>query len=322
MNKYIGHESQLYGVDEMIFATGRAEGMRVLQVVNGKGLEMTLNLSKCLDILKLKVDGKNMGYISPCGYVNPAFRNPEDFLNSFTAGFLTTCGLDNAGGDCEDEGEKLPLHGTLSSIPCERCNTEITDKEIIITAWVRDAKLFGRKFLLKRRITCSLIENSFSLKDEITNIGTETAPYMTLYHFNIGYPMLSENAVLDIPYDCMVPRDDDAAAGMEEATLLQAPEKGFKEQCFYYDLKSEKGIASLSLSNPDIGKRMTMSYQKDTLDCFTEWKMMGEYEYVLGLEPGNCLTEGRKTMRENGILKFLNPEEKVTHNIEFCFENL
>ena len=50
--------------------------------------------------------------------------------------------------------------------------------------------------------------------------------------------------------------------------------------------------------------------------------MMGEYEYVLGLEPGNCLTEGRKTMREKNILKFIEPNEEKVHEIEFKFTDI
>ena len=53
---------------------------------------------------------------------------------------------------------------------------------------------------------------------------------------------------------------------------------------------------------------------------FTEWKMMGEYEYVLGLEPGNCLPDGRNVMRQRGILEILKPQEEKTHHLKFEFE--
>ena len=39
MNKYIGHEQQLYGVREMRLVGGKADGMRILSVKNGMGLE-------------------------------------------------------------------------------------------------------------------------------------------------------------------------------------------------------------------------------------------------------------------------------------------
>ena len=42
MNKYIGHEQQLYGVREMRLVGGKADGMRILSVKNGMGLEFEI----------------------------------------------------------------------------------------------------------------------------------------------------------------------------------------------------------------------------------------------------------------------------------------
>ena len=47
--------------------------------------------------------------------------------------------------------------------------------------------------------------------------------------------------------------------------------------------------------------------------------MMGEFEYVLGLEPGNCLPDGRDVMREKGILDILKPNEERVFHINFKF---
>ena len=43
--------------------------------------------------------------------------------------------------------------------------------------------------------------------------------------------------------------------------------------------------------------------------------MMGVREYVLGLEFGNTLLEGRNVMRQNGILKYLQPGEKKQYQV-------
>jgi len=47
-----------------------------------------------------------------------------------------------------------------------------------------------------------------------------------------------------------------------------------------------------------------------------EWKMMQQGMYVLGLEPANCWVEGRARDRERGILRFLEPGEKVEFRVE------
>ena len=43
--------------------------------------------------------------------------------------------------------------------------------------------------------------------------------------------------------------------------------------------------------------------------------MMGIRDYVLGLECGNSLPDGRDVMRKTGMLKFLKPGEKQTYEV-------
>ena len=73
MNPYIGHESQLYGVEEVRLVGGRGDGMRLLNIKNGKGLELTLSADRCADISRLSLCGVNFGYFAPCGYVAPTY---------------------------------------------------------------------------------------------------------------------------------------------------------------------------------------------------------------------------------------------------------
>ena len=79
------------------------------------------------------------------------------------------------------------------------------------------------------------------------------------------------------------------------------------------------GLAKVGIYNKDISKGLVMNYDKSTLPCFTEWKMMGNKDYALGLEPGNCTPVGRDVLRKNGTLMFLKPEESCTTAIEFKF---
>ena len=68
MNKYIGHTSQLYGIEEHRLVGGKGDGMRLLQVNNGRGLSFTVSADRCADISRLSFKGNNFGYFSPCGY--------------------------------------------------------------------------------------------------------------------------------------------------------------------------------------------------------------------------------------------------------------
>lgn len=318
MNKYIGHEEQLYGVQQLKIDGGRGDGMRLLNVRNGKGLEFTVSADRCADISRLSVNGVNFGYFSPCGYVAPQLYDNKGsgFLKSFTAGFFTTCGLTAVGSPNTDCGEELPLHGTISNMPSENTAHWISDNEIHIRAEVRDASLFSHQLLLKREYIVSLEENSIVLKDRVKNIGSRTAPLEILYHCNMGYPLLSENAVLEIPSSSVSPRNEHAGEDIENCLKPEKPQKGYEERCYYHELT---GNAEVKLTNPDIGMGIKMSYDTSALKYFTEWKMMGEYEYVLGLEPGNCLPDGRNVMREKGILELLEPGEERSFEIKFDF---
>ena len=60
-----------------------------------------------------------------------------------------------------------------------------------------------------------------------------------------------------------------------------------------------------------------MRFKKDTLPLLTQWKHMGMGEYVCGIEPCNSPVGGRKTERENGNLKFIEPGESVDFKLEF-----
>ncbi len=318
MNPYIGHEKQLYGVTELRLCGGKAEGMRLLHVQNGKGLDFFISVDRCADIAKLAFKGDNFSYFAPCGYVAPSYyQEPGNgFLKSFTAGFFTTCGLTAVGTPCTDDGEELPLHGTVSNIPAERVSYYTEGDSIHIYADIRDAALFSRQLMLKRHYAVSLTKNEIVLTDTIQNIGTKESPLEVLYHCNMGYPLLSENAVLSIPTEGVTARNDHAQTGIDSWAEVEKPQKGYEEMCFYHKMSGE---AKVSLFNPDIKKGLVMTYDTENLPYFTQWKMMGEVEYVLGLEPGNCLPDGRAVMREQGKLEFLAPGAEKVHTITFTF---
>ena len=82
------------------------------------------------------------------------------------------------------------------------------------------------------------------------------------------------------------------------------------------DVMEKDGLAHAGIYNGEIGKGLVIGYDKSTLPCFTQWKMMGKQDYVLGLEPGNCHPDGRDVMRQQGKLQFIDPGETVTFEIK------
>lgn len=311
---YIGHKSQLYGVEEVRLIGGKGDGMRLLQVRNAAGMEITISAGRCADISRLIFKGDNMGYFSPTGYVAPAYYDQPGtgFLKSFTAGFLTTCGLTAVGSPCTDEGEDLPLHGTISNTPCERIWWDEDEENLHIHAVINDSGIFARKLQMKRVITVCKAEGKFTITDTVENQGDTESPLMLLYHMNMGYPLLSENSVVEIPSVSVKPRNDHAAEDLDTWNKILPPTPNFEEQCYFHSFANE---GKASIYNPDIQKGLTITFDPKSLNYFTEWKMMGYRDYVLGLEPGNCHPDGRDMMRREGNLKFLQPGEAVTYEV-------
>lgn len=315
MNPYIGHDTQYYGIEEHRLVGGKGDGMRLLEVNNGKGLEMTISADRCADISRLRFQGINMSYFSPCGYVAPAYYDDKgsNWLKSFTAGFLTTCGLQAVGSPCVDQGEELPLHGSLANYPAEQVYWTEEDGELVVHAVVKDEGIFARKLRLIREIRISLVENEFTIFDTIVNTGDTEQPIEILYHMNMGYPLLDEDSVVEIPSAEVTPRDAHAAEDIENWMHMIKPEAGYVERCYYHKFDKD---GRASIYQPKTGHKLEMEFDEKELDGFVEWKMMGVRDYVLGLECGNCYPDGRDVMRKTGMLKFLKPGEKKEYKVK------
>ena len=314
-NPYIGHDSQVYGIEEHRLVGGKGDGMRLLEISNGKGLELTVSLDRACDISKLKYRGINMSYFSPCGYVAPAYYESKgtDWLKSFTAGFLTTCGLQAVGSPCTDEGEELPLHGSIANTPAEQAYWFEEGDALVVRAVVPDEVIFARKLRLIRELRVSLKENEFTIIDTIENTGDTIQPFEILYHMNMGYPLLDEDSVIEIPAVSVTPRDDHAAKDLENWMHMIKPQAGYMERCYYHKFE-DQGRASIF--QPKLGQGLEIRFDAKELDAFVEWKMMGVRDYVLGLECGNCYPDGRDVMRRTGMLKFLEPGESKTYVVK------
>ena len=60
-----------------------------------------------------------------------------------------------------------------------------------------------------------------------------------------------------------------------------------------------------------------IKYNKKELPRFVQWKMMGEQDYVCGLEPCNCGVEGRDVDEAHGLLPHLRSGERREFHMEF-----
>ncbi len=314
MYKYVGDLSQLFGIKEYTLTAGKAKGVKAFDVNNGTGLVFTVLADRCLDIAGLSYKGINFSYLSNTGIVAPEYYDDKGigFLRNFFGGFLTTCGLRNVGSPCEENGELFSLHGRISNTPAEDvcASTEwINGYPVLnISGKMREARLFGENLILERSITCKYADDKVYIKNTVENCGFKPEALMLLFHFNLGYPLLDEDTILVTPTQQLTPRDQEAVNGEASSNLCQPPTANYSEQVFYHNLKSEyNGETSVAMINKRLEIGVAIHFNKNQLFNFTQWKSMGEGEYVLGLEPCNCFVGGRVDPRNSEILEYLEP---------------
>lgn len=319
---YCGNTYQLYGVEEQRLVGGRADGMRVLEVKNGRGLQFTILLDRGCGVARLSYKGVNCSFMSASALRRPEYYEHQvggqGFLRNFHAGFLTTCGLFNVGVDCIDDNEQTYLHGDIDNTPSEHhCHYVGDDGKLHIEATILVEQIFYHKIVLKRHFIVGLEDDSLIIRDRVENTGSTTCPYMILYHLNMGYPLLDEDAQLYINSQSFSARTSLAQEDIGSWNKFCTPEHNYQERCYYHKFNTDKdGIAALYQPKHDIG--LAIRFDPKVLPFFTQWKQMGYRDYALGLEPGNSHCDGRDLMRAQGNLQFLEPGEVRFSEVKVC----
>jgi galactose mutarotase-like enzyme len=321
--EYIGNHAQIGYARPYVLSDGRAKDLRCIDVSSGSGLRYTVVPDRGMDISLASYKGINLVYITPNGETHPAFYNPAglEWLRTFAGGLLTTCGLTYLGPPVNDNGEELGLHGRYSAIPARQVAdlSEWKNDEfhIKLRGITEEGRLFGNKLRLTREIETILGSSSLRITDTVTNFGYSPSPYTILYHMNFGYPLLDENAELDITASESVPRDAPAAAGVKQMKSFSKPQSGYAEQVFIHRMRAqEENYGMAVLRNRKLGIEVSLKFDITTLPYLIQWKMMGKGEYVLGLEPANVPVKDRKQLREEKLLPVLNQGESTVNSIE------
>lgn len=313
---YIGDPNQLMSCFEGRLSGGKQDGVRFIQISNGNGFELTLLPDRCLDIYQLRFRGLNVNYISPVGAVAPSYYDRQDiqFLRSFFVGFLTTCGLQNIGGFGVCEGEGQGLHGRISNTPASDCHVRRDWSDgrasIVVTAEMREARLFAENLVLRREIRVFHDTNRFEITDSIRNDAFTARPFVYALHMNYGYPLLEEGTRLLIDSEKLVPRDAEAAKYADSWQTVEAPSAPYTERCYFHQIRPDKaGKRSYALFNEKRKIGVRVSYPAADFPDFCQWKMLGSGEYVMGLEPLAYNLDAPKPGAENCAAPLLQPAE-------------
>ena len=245
-------------------------------------------------------------------------------------GMLWTCGLKNTGPDYVDEnGVFQHLHGRLGITPCEQAwHKEFwngDDYMVEIGGVTRDSHLAFHNLTLTRTISINLLCNYIEITDVIENCEPEAADYLSLYHFNFGYPFIGPETKMVFPdaLSPILPRTRAAEEGMDGWNQLEPPIDNYEEQCFFHHLKpDEAGWAHVRLENAGLGTAAELSYETELLPILTEWKSVRSGEYVLGIEPGNSYLRGFADEKKDGNVGVIEGFSTKTVRLKLHFSDI
>ncbi len=98
-----------------------------------------------------------------------------------------------------------------------------------------------------------------------------------------------------------------------------APGKDWVQQTLEHTMRAgDDGRVPVAIVNPGLGRDgqgLYVIYDRGQLPRYIEWRMMGEGQYAVGIEP--CTNGfGREAVRQAGELIVLQPGEKRVYDLE------
>jgi hypothetical protein len=320
----VGHLSQVFGVQGCLLREGSADGVETLEVATGGGLRFQVLPGRGMDLGWLEYRGVPLAFIAKGGVAHAHLYDPHEagWLKTFGGGFLVTCGLTHAGIPEVDQGEHLGLHGRISHMPAAEVHAythwEGDEATIQVRGKVRESSLHSENLVLAREITSVGGTRSFQIADTVTNEGFAPTPIMFIHHFNLGFPLISQDSRFLAPILSTAPWEatPEAARSIDHCCELEAPTPGREDAVFFHDLAADdQGMTCIGVVNRQLDLGLQIRYSKKEFPLLSQAKIMKPQDYFLALEPGNCTPEGRARMREKGRLRLLGPQEEVRFSV-------
>lgn len=316
MRAKVGDVAQVAQVRPFRYDDGPEAGTKALDIRMAGGVHAVVLADRGMDLGPVWVDGHPLGWISGTGPAHPAYGSDADWLRLYHGGLMVTAGLENVGLPCEDDGVSHGLHGRISVIPARNVHWHVPADDpnaLEVVGTVREVTVHGADLALTRTYRFRAGSKSFSIHDEITNLGFAPTPLLLLYHFNIGYPVVDAGAELFAPAHKAVAFDEGSKSSVGKHLSVVEPSASAAVEVFELALaKSPARWVTAGIVNRGFGDGIGIgiSYRLDQLPRLWEWRMLGEGRYLIGIEPSNCGLAGRAAERSAGTLSYLAPGER------------
>jgi len=334
----IGHLYQVGGVQLLASEDGPSRGVRYLDFRTGTGFAFRVAVERGMDVAYCEYRGASLAWIPPHLLPGPwYFEQQTEFgwLRTALGGLINTCGLTHIGNPETDAVEQYnfparPLerygvHDRIALTPGQllRYGQRWDGDACLLEAegTVVQAQTYGEHLVMTRRYTARLGESRFFVRDEVVNAGYLPTVHMLLYHMNTGFPFVDDGAELVAPFagaptvlfgtaDCNRP---------EEYSRFIAPQKDWVQQTFQHAMSADaEGRVPVAIVNPrlgDGGQALYVVYNRQQMPNYIEWRMMGEGQYAVGIEP--CTNGfGRDEVRRAGEMIVLQPGEARLYDLE------
>lgn len=319
----VGSMQQLAYLRSLTYQGGRCQGLRALDLKNGK-LSCRILVDKCLDIGEFSYGGVNFNFLSKAGLQgrNHYDTHGEEAQRSIMGGLFFTAGLENICAPCRCDGKDYPMHGRIRTTPAEHlCHEAVWEEGQYVlrcSGEMREAELFGENMVLRRQIETVYGSKTITLTDRIENEAYRPEPLMLLYHINLGFPLLDETTELWLPTRSVTPRDEASRGHEARWNRMDPPKLGEPEYVFIHEpVANQAGDVIVCVLNEQLGLGLRLSYSSRNLPRFMQWKSTAAGDYVLGLEPSNSSVYGRPYHEAKGDLHHLAPFACETNILRF-----
>ncbi|MDX9881160.1 MAG: aldose 1-epimerase family protein [Prolixibacteraceae bacterium] len=326
----ISNLHQVGGIETSILDNGTEKGVRIAWINTGSGLRFKVVLDRAMNIADAFYNQFSLAWLSHLGITpgNITTASGMNWLHSFSGGLFTTCGLTHIGGPEKDEFGERGLHDRISHIPAlvesiVQPDLRTGNLRMSITGRMLQSAVFGPHIELKRTIAVELGCPKINITDEVTNLGNEPTPHMLLYHFNFGWPLITEGTKLlwEGKWESRGSQADNFIFNVNNnfktCTTSIEEHKGNGESVAFIDINPDSsGICECAIYNPYIKLGIKLRFKKEQLPWLTNWQHWGRNEYVTALEPGTHPPIGQSKARKEGSLIFIHPGETREYNLE------
>lgn len=329
----VGEVSQVGGVRMLQSEDGPSRGVRYLDFRTGTGFGFQVAVDRGMDVGRCEFAGKSLAWIPSTGLPGPwYFEQQQSFgwLRTALGGLSNTCGMVHIGNpETADVShynfparaeETYGVHDRAAMLPGRVVGYgerwEGDDCLLEAEGKVVQAQAYGENLVMTRRYRSRLGESRYFMHDTVVNEGWLPTEHMYLYHMNIGFPVVDEGSELIAPVLSPPEVPDGLPAGDTEAyRRFLAPQKDWQLQGFELALGGEAdGRVPVAVVNPE-GFGIYVVYHRSQFPHYLEWRMMGEGQYAVGIEP--CTnTFGREIARARGQLTILQPGDSRNYDIE------